>query len=1339
MIDRLLLAILLLLPGSLLGQSRFVKSYPTVLDMINAPNLNDVNTNIFCAGYRATNDGGGGLFVFVRNSTAVTNLGTIFSPTNAATPGRLLREFSGPVILEWFGAYGNGTTDDTMALTNALAFYSDVEATPLKRYRIGPVVLTKPCRINFRGSTLLPDTTTNAFELISFIENTNRFVLENITFEQYAAVVPQNIIKCTDIINVTIDHCRFWASAASNSVIWNKRGYGLVVTRCEWRNIVAPYVIYQTHTGQFDLNFSYATLITQSDLSGASGIGIGIEGGSCFMQGTIIEGCVGGGIKHLETFAIVGLIVDSCHFEENPPFDILLAWQTNTVSQGVFGARVSNCLFGNDQTNRIQIGGFAYVTVSDNFFYRGGITGNSNAPGSSRLVAINNVRSQDTAGFTNPHVIQDSLRTNMTAQIRLRSPDDYVGNPFDSSIPYERKSNDVLTANTTFTTGDGTKESAVASIAFKQFGGPYSGRIGSSFTNLDTTTRAVMDFWVNDNLDVFTNVMRLHGTGHLRVNGRYQYGGDLGPILVKGGGTPEGVITAPVGSIYSRTNGAAGTTLYVKESGDWTTTGWVAYGTGGGSGTVTHTAGALTLDLPVFGNGGDDIKVGTKSGTGTELPTTQSPTIVTPTILQISSSVRVTGAITNDALTASRLVATDANKALVSTISSANAASSATDETGTGNWVFSAGASMTDLIVGGSFQLPNGAAPTTDAFGEIAGDNNAWAAGRGTVQIFDGTANAYVVAALASDVPSNGQVPTWNTGGTITWETVSGGGNPPISSLVDALANNTLSLEGYFQRWNMGFGPSTPGGAGVGLELFEAPTPNDGIGTLLELEQQASGNADALWIRRDGTNVFNVGTNRITVGTTFGFSTSPAGVHGANTFAAFDANTNLVSGSTGAGLGLSAGALSWTPETRVNNVTIFDSANATRTLTFGLSGATDPVLTLGNDSADFTTGILKEGGNNVINAGDTLAGDVTGTLASGATAVIVDKGSEDFSLTGDISPAQITSDQNDYNPANLATASTLRLSTDASRNLTGLAGGADGRLLVIHNVGVQNLVLVDESASSSAANRFALNANVTIGADQGVILQYDSTSSRWRELSGPGGGGGSGITVREDDTSPSYSGVTTLSFTTNSFVVSQPAGAEALVKVAAGFFHAHAGTTDLEIWQAFGQNSWTSGGATVTPAVDTLYAVPFWSGSGGTLDRLALQVTTLAASGTARVGIYATKARSNIYPGALVAGSAQLDTSTTGVKADTGYTASLEPNRYYWAVVLTGTAAPVIRGIGVASTQTILGVTSTSFSADQTMLTVAQAYGALPATFPAGATATSAAVPKVVGRYSAIP
>lgn len=46
-------------------------------------------------------------------------------------------------------------------------------------------------------------------------------------------------------------------------------------------------------------------------------------------------------------------------------------------------------------------------------------------------------------------------------------------------------------------------------------------------------------------------------------------------LIYTGTGTPEGVVTAAVGSLFLRTDGGAGTCFYVKESGTGNT-GWVA-------------------------------------------------------------------------------------------------------------------------------------------------------------------------------------------------------------------------------------------------------------------------------------------------------------------------------------------------------------------------------------------------------------------------------------------------------------------------------------------------------------------------------------------------------------------------------------------------------------------------------------------------------------------------------------------------------------------------------------------------------------------------------------------
>lgn len=51
--------------------------------------------------------------------------------------------------------------------------------------------------------------------------------------------------------------------------------------------------------------------------------------------------------------------------------------------------------------------------------------------------------------------------------------------------------------------------------------------------------------------------------------------GENAVLFTSGTGTPEGTVTAPIGSLYTRANGGAGTTLYIKESGSGNT-GWIA-------------------------------------------------------------------------------------------------------------------------------------------------------------------------------------------------------------------------------------------------------------------------------------------------------------------------------------------------------------------------------------------------------------------------------------------------------------------------------------------------------------------------------------------------------------------------------------------------------------------------------------------------------------------------------------------------------------------------------------------------------------------------------------------
>lgn len=70
-------------------------------------------------GYYAVGDLGGGLFYYDLASAASANNGTVVAPTSGS--GRWKRVYSGPLSVAWFGAKGDGSTDDTSAISATVA------------------------------------------------------------------------------------------------------------------------------------------------------------------------------------------------------------------------------------------------------------------------------------------------------------------------------------------------------------------------------------------------------------------------------------------------------------------------------------------------------------------------------------------------------------------------------------------------------------------------------------------------------------------------------------------------------------------------------------------------------------------------------------------------------------------------------------------------------------------------------------------------------------------------------------------------------------------------------------------------------------------------------------------------------------------------------------------------------------------------------------------------------------------------------------------------------------------------------------------------------------------
>ena len=96
---------------------------------------------------------------------------------------------------------------------------------------------------------------------------------------------------------------------------------------------------------------------------------------------------------------------------------------------------------------------------------------------------------------------------------------------------------------------------------------------------------------------------------------------------------------------------------------------------------------------------------------------------------------------------------------------------------------------------------------------------------------------------------------------------------------------------------------------------------------------------------------------------------------------------------------------------------------------------------------------------------------------------------------GIISPS-LTASVNDYNPTGLSTCNVIRIASNGGYNITGIVAQESGREIYLINTSASNIVLVSESASSTAANRFA-SANTTLGTLECAIIWYDTTTARW--------------------------------------------------------------------------------------------------------------------------------------------------------------------------------------------------------------------------------------------------
>ena len=148
-----------------------------------------------------------------------------------------------------------------------------------------------------------------------------------------------------------------------------------------------------------------------------------------------------------------------------------------------------------------------------------------------------------------------------------------------------------------------------------------------------------------------------------------------------------------------------------------------------------------------------------------------------------------------------------------------------------------------------------------------------------------------------------------------------------------------------------------------------------------------------------------------------------------------------------------------------------------------------------------------------------VASDIT-DFTSVANVVSVNGQTGVVTVTGGVTAASVTTkslavDQNDYDAGS---SDIVRLTPSANVTLTGLAGGSDGVVRVLYNVGTHVVTLATGNTNSVETNRFSIvSGNAVLSEGDSSSVWYDGTSQRWRvledQVEGGSGGSGGGIAM----------------------------------------------------------------------------------------------------------------------------------------------------------------------------------------------------------------------------------
>ncbi len=276
-------------------------------------------------------------------------------------------------------------------------------------------------------------------------------------------------------------------------------------------------------------------------------------------------------------------------------------------------------------------------------------------------------------------------------------------------------------------------------------------------------------------------------------------------------------------------------------------------------------------------------------------------------------------------------------------------------------------------------------------------------------------------------------------------------------------------------------------------------TDTAGTGYAIEVNDAASDNtylSDNIYSGTGASSISDAGTNTIYAGQSNGSSylltpQDDFAITGnaASTVSTTAGDLTIQAGSGTVSLGSSTNL--------VSSGALSIRSGGANTLTVDTGGAA--TLNLGTTNANAVS-ISRTGITTTVNGALTVTQATTlngGLTISNGGNVAFQRGT-DFSTTG-------TSNNVDF-----GTGALFRLTGASAQTITGIAGGTDGRIITLMNIGANTATLSNNSGSSSAANRIitGTGSDLSILTGASVELAYDSGASLWRVIGAAAGGAG---------------------------------------------------------------------------------------------------------------------------------------------------------------------------------------------------------------------------------------